>query len=183
MSQNPMPGPSNAQYAPMQGQQATGLAQPHPSMQPAPPPGVHPQIMRNPNEFPILIWMLSLNREYTEEVCCYLDRRRHQLTRCRNMMLASIFSKNSLLTSSYLLEPQKTLIHSVRTSSPIAASYLIAPLGFCITQLLPVLMMRHRRIPRSKWRDCVSIQGKHWIEQVSVPHGCRPVTHSVRPDA
>ncbi|KAF9031856.1 hypothetical protein BDZ89DRAFT_1063743 [Hymenopellis radicata] len=43
---------------------------------------------------------------------------------------------------------------------------------FCITQLLPVLMMRHRRIPRSKWRDCISPNGKHWIEQM--PDGMPP---------
>jgi len=33
--------------------------------------------------------------------------------------------------------------------------------------MLPLLMMRHRRIPRSKWRDCETTSGKHWIEQVS----------------
>jgi len=26
-------------------------------------------------------------------------------------------------------------------------------------------MMRHRRISRSKWKDCVTSNGKHWIEQ------------------
>jgi len=35
-----------------------------------------------------------------------------------------------------------------------------------MTQMLPLLMMRHRRIPRAKWKDCVTINGKHWIEQV-----------------
>ncbi|EMD34950.1 hypothetical protein CERSUDRAFT_116477 [Gelatoporia subvermispora B] len=34
-----------------------------------------------------------------------------------------------------------------------------------IAFLLPVLMMRHRRIPRSKWRDFMTQNGKHWIEQ------------------
>jgi len=34
-----------------------------------------------------------------------------------------------------------------------------------IAHLLPLLMMRHRRIPRSKWRDQVSANGKHYIEQ------------------
>lgn len=29
-------------------------------------------------------------------------------------------------------------------------------------------MMRHRRISRAKWRDCVTSTGKHWIEQVRV---------------
>lgn len=34
-----------------------------------------------------------------------------------------------------------------------------------MTQLLPLLMMRHRRIPRAKWEDHVSPNGKHWIQQ------------------
>ncbi|KAJ7661895.1 hypothetical protein DFH06DRAFT_1190996 [Mycena polygramma] len=34
-----------------------------------------------------------------------------------------------------------------------------------MTHMLPLLMMRHRRIPRAKWRDCVTPNGKHWIEQ------------------
>jgi len=34
-----------------------------------------------------------------------------------------------------------------------------------IAHLLPLLMMRHRRIPRAKWRDLTSPNGKHWIEQ------------------
>ena len=28
-------------------------------------------------------------------------------------------------------------------------------------------MMRHRRVPRSRWRDNITGVGKHWIEQVS----------------
>jgi hypothetical protein len=35
-----------------------------------------------------------------------------------------------------------------------------------MTQLLPVLMMRHRRVPRAKWQDHVTPTGKHWIEHV-----------------
>ncbi|KIY46088.1 hypothetical protein FISHEDRAFT_66561 [Fistulina hepatica ATCC 64428] len=31
--------------------------------------------------------------------------------------------------------------------------------------LLPLLMMRHRRIPRSRWEDRIGPNGKHWIEQ------------------
>ncbi|KAI0077014.1 hypothetical protein K474DRAFT_1174996 [Panus rudis PR-1116 ss-1] len=31
--------------------------------------------------------------------------------------------------------------------------------------LMPLLMMRHRRIPRSKWRDSALPNGKRWIEQ------------------
>ncbi|OSD04797.1 hypothetical protein PYCCODRAFT_1475868 [Trametes coccinea BRFM310] len=35
--------------------------------------------------------------------------------------------------------------------------------------LLPLLMMRHRRVPRSRWRDQMTPVGKHWIEQIQ--HG------------
>ncbi|KAG7095242.1 hypothetical protein E1B28_006016 [Marasmius oreades] len=45
---------------------------------------------------------------------------------------------------------------------------------YCITQLLPLLMMRHRRIPRAKWRDNVTSNGKHWIEQVCDTKGSAP---------
>ncbi|KAF8214418.1 hypothetical protein K438DRAFT_1915090 [Mycena galopus ATCC 62051] len=41
-----------------------------------------------------------------------------------------------------------------------------------MTHLLPLLMMRHRRIPRAKWRDVVTSNGKHWIEQS--PDGIPP---------
>ncbi|KAG1744622.1 uncharacterized protein EDB91DRAFT_1123517 [Suillus paluster] len=34
-----------------------------------------------------------------------------------------------------------------------------------ICHMLPLLMMRHRRISRAKWKDCVTSNGKHWIEQ------------------
>jgi len=37
-------------------------------------------------------------------------------------------------------------------------------LGQLMTLLLPVLMMRHRRVPRAKWADHVTANGKHWIE-------------------
>jgi len=36
-----------------------------------------------------------------------------------------------------------------------------------VAHMLPLLMMRHRRIPRSKWRDQTTPTGKHWIEQDS----------------
>ncbi|KAF4612355.1 hypothetical protein D9613_003891 [Agrocybe pediades] len=35
-----------------------------------------------------------------------------------------------------------------------------------MTQLLPVLMMRHRRVPRARWQDHVTQTGKHWIEHL-----------------
>ena len=38
--------------------------------------------------------------------------------------------------------------------------------GQIISQMMPLLMMRHRRIPRARWRDHSTHNGKHWIEQV-----------------
>ncbi|KAH9064400.1 hypothetical protein EDB87DRAFT_1598818 [Lactarius vividus] len=32
--------------------------------------------------------------------------------------------------------------------------------------MMPLLMMRHRRIPRARWRDHSTHNGKHWIEQM-----------------
>ncbi|KAG6907583.1 hypothetical protein DXG01_008340 [Tephrocybe rancida] len=37
--------------------------------------------------------------------------------------------------------------------------------GLMMTLMLPLLMMRHRRIPRSKWKDECTTNGKRWIEQ------------------
>jgi 4'-phosphopantetheinyl transferase len=31
--------------------------------------------------------------------------------------------------------------------------------------MMPLLMMRHRRVPRAMWRDRQTSLGKHWIEQ------------------
>jgi hypothetical protein len=31
---------------------------------------------------------------------------------------------------------------------------------------MPLLMMRHRRVPRAMWRDRQTNLNKHWIEQV-----------------
>ena len=39
-------------------------------------------------------------------------------------------------------------------------------IGVMVAHMLPLLMMRHRRIPRAKWRDCSNANGKRWIEQV-----------------
>jgi hypothetical protein len=49
----------------------------------------------------------------------------------------------------------------------IASPFIILnrSLGQLMAHLLPLLMMRHRRIPRAKWRDKISPSGKHWIEQ------------------
>ncbi|KIY70992.1 hypothetical protein CYLTODRAFT_346712 [Cylindrobasidium torrendii FP15055 ss-10] len=92
------------------------------------------QSVSRPPEFPILIWMLSLNREYTVEEyeACY------------------------------------AFLREFLPHVPLGAHNPEDPNSFryCVTQLLPVLMMRHRRIPRSKWRDNITQNGKHWIEQM-----------------
>ncbi|KAJ7581411.1 hypothetical protein C8J56DRAFT_1015989 [Mycena floridula] len=86
---------------------------------------------------PILVWNLSLNREYTLEVCCL------EYNACYNVV------KECAPHVNIKYEPKEP------------DTFRLA-----ITQMLPLLMMRHRRIPRAKWRDCASSNGKHWIEQL-----------------
>uniref|UniRef100_A0A0W0EY43 holo-[acyl-carrier-protein] synthase n=1 Tax=Moniliophthora roreri TaxID=221103 RepID=A0A0W0EY43_MONRR len=45
--------------------------------------------------------------------------------------------------------------------------------------MLPLLMMRHRRIPRSKWKDNITPNGKHWIEQLSDDYSPEKYLHSM----
>ncbi|KAJ6578697.1 hypothetical protein DFH09DRAFT_913750 [Mycena vulgaris] len=81
---------------------------------------------------PILIWMLSLNREYTRE----------EYNACHKVV-------------------DDCVQHIKITYDPPNADSFRQ----VMTQMLPLLMMRHRRIPRAKWRDCITANGKHWIEQ------------------
>ena len=39
-------------------------------------------------------------------------------------------------------------------------------IGQLFAHMLPLLMMRHRRISRRRWHDHQTPTGKHWIEQV-----------------
>ncbi|KAI0630829.1 hypothetical protein C8Q77DRAFT_1219662 [Trametes polyzona] len=52
--------------------------------------------------------------------------------------------------------------------------------------LLPLLMMRHRRVPRTRWRDNMTTSGKHWIEQARTTSFCIsfdcPLIHAVPDD-
>jgi len=111
-----------------------------------PPTTINPQaLQQNPDtiyeafsdirtDCPILIWMLSLNREYT----------RQEYEDCWQLVNDCI--------PHISIEKQPENADSFRQ---------------IMTEMLPLLMMRHRRIPRAKWRDRVSgTNGKHWIEQV-----------------
>ncbi|KAF5334903.1 hypothetical protein D9611_009926 [Ephemerocybe angulata] len=84
------------------------------------------------SECPILVWMLSLNREYTvaEYDECY-----------------------------------KLVGECIKYTTFPYAPRNVDSFRKIITAMLPLLMMRHRRIPRAKWKDCHNSQGKHWIEQ------------------
>ncbi|KAJ7271197.1 hypothetical protein C8J57DRAFT_1180259 [Mycena rebaudengoi] len=81
---------------------------------------------------PILIWMISLNREYTRE----------EYNACHKVVDDC---------AQYIKIP-----HDARNVDSFRR---------VMTNMLPLLMMRHRRIPRAKWRDCITPNGKHWIEQ------------------
>ncbi|KAG1854548.1 hypothetical protein F4604DRAFT_1801614 [Suillus subluteus] len=72
---------------------------------------------------PLLVWMLSLNRDVLTE----------EYDKCF-----------------HLVQDCPTSIDSFRQ---------------LICHMLPLLMMRHRRISRAKWKDCATPNGKHWIEQ------------------
>jgi len=81
---------------------------------------------------PILVWMLSYNREMTDQ----------EYDKCFNTM------KDCVPHAHVERAPQ----------SQEACSKMVS-------YMLPLLMMRHRRIPRSKWRDNCTSHGKRWIEQ------------------
>jgi len=83
-------------------------------------------------ECPLLVWMLSLNR----------DTNTAEYDQCYNLVKEC--------APHTALPYQPTNVDSFRQ---------------IITAMLPLLMMRHRRISRAKWRDCVTNTGKHWIEQ------------------
>ncbi|KAJ7054619.1 hypothetical protein C8F01DRAFT_1142019 [Mycena amicta] len=84
------------------------------------------------SECPLLVWMLSMNREYSLE----------EYEQCYKIIAECV--------------PHVQIVHD----PPNADSFRQV-----MTHMLPLLMMRHRRIPRAKWRDCVTPNGKHWIEQ------------------
>jgi 4'-phosphopantetheinyl transferase len=42
-----------------------------------------------------------------------------------------------------------------------------------------MLMMRHRRIPRARWKDHVTTNNKHWIEQVCIYFFITPTTYRI----
>ncbi|KAJ7877371.1 hypothetical protein B0H14DRAFT_3106454 [Mycena olivaceomarginata] len=78
---------------------------------------------------PILVWMLSLNREYTKE----------EYDVCHKVV-------------------DDCVQHIIPYDPPNADTFSHDPHA-------PAVHMRHRRIPRAKWRDCITPNGKHWIEQ------------------
>ncbi|KAF5329500.1 hypothetical protein D9619_009085 [Psilocybe cf. subviscida] len=81
----------------------------------------------------VLVWMLSLNREYTKA----------------EYHLVYNLCKTCFPETNYKYDASN------------ADSFRVV-----MTQLLPVLMMRHRRVPRAKWQDHRTPAGKHWIELV-----------------
>ncbi|KAI6125334.1 hypothetical protein EDD16DRAFT_1761629 [Pisolithus croceorrhizus] len=84
-------------------------------------------------ECPILVWMLSINRDVTTD----------EYDKCYNLVKECVPHAK--------IPYDNTSIDSFRQ---------------VICEMLPLLMMRHRRISRTKWKDCVTSNGKHWIEQV-----------------
>jgi 4'-phosphopantetheinyl transferase len=121
---------------------------------------------------PILVWMLYLNREVSTEVCSFpffLFLSGDLSPRPRNMKSAtSSYTTPSPMQRTFP-QTHRLANHYVRsTLFPSSHNYLnLGPLaGQIIAQMMPLLMMRHRRIPRARWRDHSTHNGKHWIEQV-----------------
>ncbi|KAI6142953.1 hypothetical protein BKA82DRAFT_26965 [Pisolithus tinctorius] len=85
-------------------------------------------------ECPILVWMLSINRDVTTD----------EYEKCYELV-------------------KKCAPHATITKDITS----IESFRQIICEMLPLLMMRHRRISRAKWKDYVTSSGKHWIEQSS----------------
>ncbi|KAI0791099.1 hypothetical protein C8Q75DRAFT_716422 [Abortiporus biennis] len=83
-------------------------------------------------ECPLLVWMLSCNREMTPD----------EYDRCYRTMQTCV--------------PHANVEYAPQSIDSCAKM---------VSYMLPLLMMRHRRIPRSKWRDNITSHGKRWIEQ------------------
>ncbi|KAJ7447338.1 hypothetical protein B0H11DRAFT_1878818 [Mycena galericulata] len=92
-------------------------------------------------ECPILIWMISLNREYSREATLSTHA-------CQEYNACHKVVDDCVKHIEIPYDPRNP--DSFRQ---------------VMTHLLPLLMMRHRRVPRAKWRDCVTKTGKHWIEE------------------
>ncbi|KAE9410210.1 hypothetical protein BT96DRAFT_848030 [Gymnopus androsaceus JB14] len=97
------------------------------------------------HDCPILVWMLSLNREATKE----------EYEACYKVVKECVAAD---------IPYDPTSAESFRR---------------CITQMLPLLMMRHRRIPRAKWKDHQTPTGKHWIEQAPEEMSPEKFLHSM----
>lgn len=121
-------------------------------------------------ECPLLVWMLSLNRDTTQDVshvvrCAYQHYAQtfcfQEYDQCYNLVRECAPHTN--------IPYQPTNVDSfsgLHSASCYASAYHRHSTGQIITAMLPLLMMRHRRISRVKWRDCSTPNGKHWIEQV-----------------
>lgn len=69
-------------------------------------------------------------------------------------------SKRIRLTLTPFVSASFNALHTLQLTPAIPTT------GKILTAMLPLLMMRHRRISRTKWKDCQTSNGKHWIEQV-----------------
>ena len=122
----------------------------------------------------VLVWMLSLNREYTKEVrlLCWcpftilltLLQEYDIIYRLQQVAFPNDKQEYKQNNADSFREDFFFLVgfsscHSIVFRTPIVA-------GNLMTQLLPLLMMRHRRVPRAKWVDHITPNGKHWIEHV-----------------
>ncbi|KAJ6492835.1 hypothetical protein C8R47DRAFT_1214128 [Mycena vitilis] len=98
--------------------------------------------MSNPlaiNDCPILVWMLVLNREYTAEA-----------------------TSQQAYGAFHAIVNKCVENANIPCDPPNAESFRQV-----MKYTLPLLMMRHRKTQRAMWRDCITPDNRHWIEQVS----------------
>lgn len=121
----------------------------------------------------VLVWMLSLNREYVQAVrpCSFSVAFNNRWRYIWFQEYDAAFELcKTCFPNDYKYDYKNP--DSFRTCPYFWFWFILVvercnP-GMLMTQLLPVLMMRHRRVPRAKWRDHVTPTGKHWIEHLSV---------------
>lgn len=149
-------------------------------------------------ECPILVWMLSLNRDVTTEVCVRCSVRAplgfvslfvgQEYDKCFNLVrecaphariaydCTSIESFREFLLCMFPSFRVHLSFRSLALLSSARRLLWLVHAGQVISQMLPLLMMRHRRISRTKWKDCETSNGKHWIEQVCLSvHSLHPL--------
>ena len=71
--------------------------------------------------------------------------------------------RNMRLATKSQLVSRHRLMARPKDADILSAISLVKVISF----LMPLVMMRHRRVSRLRWRDQITDNGKHWIEMVT----------------